>query len=43
MFTRLLGIALGAILAFAAIKYMNPDFDLAMAIEVLGTKFGGSR
>ncbi len=38
MFTRLLGITLGAILAFALIKSMNPDFDLAMAVDVLKAK-----
>jgi hypothetical protein len=36
MFTRVLGIALGAFLAYAATKAMNPDFHLETWLAALG-------
>jgi hypothetical protein len=38
MFTRILGITLGAILAFAALKYLDPSFTMADGLEALKAK-----
>jgi hypothetical protein len=36
MFTRVLGIALGAFLAYVVTKAMNPGFDLSTYLEHFG-------
>ncbi len=42
MFTRILGITLGLILAYAAVKAVTPgEFTPQMAIEALMTKLAG--